>query len=100
MFFLLEEYLQSVADIEDAKRLRLSAKHRYVLEALGRHPLPGRIEIVVGTTRDDAPAHQGPDGRFCYSRAGQMTDEIGLADDPCGFPILVAHDEEPGMRIG
>ena len=35
MFFLLEEYLQSVADIEDPKRLRLSAKHWYVLEARG-----------------------------------------------------------------
>jgi hypothetical protein len=100
MFFLLEEYLQSVADIEDPKRLRLSAKDWYVLKTLGRHALPGRIEIVVRTTRDDAPAHQGPDGRFYYSRAGQMANEIGLADDPCGLPILVAYDEEPDMRIG
>jgi hypothetical protein len=100
VFFLLEEDLESVADIEGAERSRVGAEHRHVLKALRRHRLPGGMEIVLGAAGDDVPAHQSRNGRLYYSRRRQMADDIGLADDARSPPIPVAHDEELDMGMG
>ena len=98
VFFLLEEGLESVTDIEDAKRLRVSAEDRHTLKVLRRHPLPGGMQIILRVARENIPAHQFRNGHLYDSRVRQMTDDIGLADDACGPVALIANNKSPSEK--
>jgi hypothetical protein len=100
VFLLLEEGLESVADIEHANRFRVAAEHGHVLKVQFSHSLPGGVETVLRATRDDLPAHQNRDRRLGHSHVRQMTDDVGLADDARGFSALVAYDEKSDVRPG